>query len=344
VFAGYAKEEGAEFDARGVPPEVRLALFKTMLLIRRFEELIVEVYGEQEMKTPVHLYIGEEAVAAGVCAHLEDSDYIFTTHRSHGHCLAKGVSPVSLLAEFYGRKTGCCHGRGGSMHPASPEHGVLGTSAIVGGGIPLAAGAALAAKMRGDGRVSVAFFGDGATEEGAFHETLSFASLHRLPVVFVCENNFYATTSPLTARQPHADIYRHAEAYDIPALHIDGNDVLAVFHAAGEAVARARACEGPTLIEAKTYRWKGHVGPECDHEKGCRPISDLHVWERRCPVERFREYLLRERIVTGAELEELESELREALARALREAHEAPLPDPSELADHVYYSEGEDNR
>ena len=203
-----------------------------MVLIRRFEEKIIEVYGRQDMKSPVHLCIGQEGVAAGVCAHLQPEDYIFTTHRGHGHCLAKGMTPQELYAEFYGRITGCCRGKGGSMHPASPGLGVSGTTAIVGGSIPLAAGAALASQMRGDGRVSVAFFGDGASEQGAFHEAMNFAALKRLPVLFVCENNYYATNSPLSARQPHPDIHRRAAGYGMPGVSLNGNDVLAVYQAA----------------------------------------------------------------------------------------------------------------
>ena len=311
-------------------------LYRTMVRIRRFEEKIVEVYGDQDMKTPVHLYIGQEAIAAGVCHHLRDEDYLFTTHRSHGPCLAKGLDPKRLYAEFYGRVDGYCRGKGGSMHPADPTHGVLGTSAIVAGGIPHAVGAALASKMQGNGRIAVTLFGDGATEQGAFYESLSFASLHRLPVVFVCENNLYATTSPISARQPHDNIYRKAEGHDVPGVQVDGNDVVAVCTAAGQAVATARAGGGPTLLECRTYRWRGHVGPECDHEKGWRPKEDLHEWMARCPVERCRTMLLEQGILTRDDVEKIALDAQAEMDAAVCFAKESPMPDPAELCRDVF--------
>jgi pyruvate dehydrogenase E1 component alpha subunit len=320
-----------------VPGEILLNLCRTMVHIRRFEEKIIEVYGAQDMKTPVHLYIGEEAIASGVCAHLNRDDYLFTTHRSHGHCLAKGVSPRALLAEFYGRKAGCCKGKGGSMHPASPEDGVLGTTAIVGGGIPLAVGAALASAMRGDGRVAAVFFGDGASEEGTFHESLNFASMKRLPAVFVCENNSYATNSPLSARQPHNFIARRAEGYGIKGVRVDGNNVLEVYAAAGEAVKRARNGQGPTLLECVTYRWKGHVGPDCDWEKGCRPRNELDEWIGRCPIERFKEYLLERQLLTREDFQELVESIDRDFDDALRFAKESPFPGAEELFSDIYF-------
>lgn len=257
-----------------------------MILLRRFEEKIVEVYGRQDMKTPVHLYIGQEAIAAGVCAHLGRDDYMFTTHRSHAHCLAKGADAESLYAEFYGRETGCCKGMGGSMHPAFPEIGITGTSAIVGGGIPHGVGTALASKLRGDDRISCVFFGDGASEEGTFHESLNFAALKQLPVLFVCENNGYATVSPLSSRQPNANVVDRAQGYGILAEQVDGNDVQAVYEAARRAVQHIRAGKGPAFIEAMTYRWKGHVGPEEDWTRNARPKEELDEWKTRCPIER----------------------------------------------------------
>lgn len=308
-----------------------------MVLIRRFEEKIIEVYGLQDMKSPVHLCIGQEGIAAGVCAHLEREDYIFTTHRSHGHCLAKGVDPKVLYAEFYGRVTGCCRGKGGSMHPAAPAWGIPGTTAIVGGSIPLAAGAALASQMRGDSQVSVAFFGDGASDQGAFHEALNFAALKKLPVLFVCENNNYATNSPLSARQPHPDIYLRAAGYGIPGISVDGNDVLAVYQAAQEAVHRGRRGDGPTLLECKTYRWKGHVGPDCDWEKGCRPREELTVWMNRCPIESFRKKLIAWGITDQKWYHQLLEEVDARLDQAIQFARESAFPAPSELYQHVYY-------
>lgn len=314
-----------------------LRLLRSMLRIRRFEEKIVEVYPAQDMKTPVHLCLGQEAVAAGVCDHLEREDFLFTTHRGHGHCLAKGISPRALYAEFYGRAAGCCAGRGGSMHPADPELGILGTSAIVGGGIPHAVGTALASRLRKDRRVSVTFFGDGAAEEGVFHESLNFAALKALPVVFVCENNGYAVNSPLAARQPQAEIFRHAQAYGMVGQRVDGNDVLAVHHAAGLAVERARNSGGPTLLECVTYRIKGHVGPECDTLTGCRPQEELAVWGERCPVQTFLRRLMELELVNAAWLELEMASLDASLDADLAWARACPLPAPDELLRHVYW-------
>ncbi len=321
-----------------VSPSSLVDLLQKMVLIRRFEEKIVEVYPVQDMKSPVHLYIGEEAVAAGVCAHLTREDYIFTTHRSHGHCLAKGVDPARLYAEFYGRVTGCCKGKGGSMHPADPERGVLGTSAIVGGVIPLAVGTALKSYLCKDGRVSVAFFGDGASDEGAFHESMNFASLRKLPVVFVCENNFYATNSPLSARQPHDQIYKRAEGYAMPGLQANGNDVLEVYGKAKWAVDRARRGEGPTLLECRTYRWKGHVGPDCDYEKGCRPKEELEGWMEKCPIEAFKSRLLEKGILTEEAWRGLLEKIDRRLEAAIQSARQSPFPSPAEAGKDVYFS------
>ena len=308
-----------------------------MVLIRRFEEKIIEVYGLQDMKSPVHLCIGQEAIAAGVCAHLKPEDYIFTTHRSHGHCLAKGMDPKELYAEFYGRVTGCCRGKGGSMHPAAPALGIPGATSIVGGCIPLAAGAALASQMQGDGRLSVAFFGDGAAEQGAFHEAMNFAALKKLPVLFVCENNYYATNSPLSARQPHPDIYLRAAGYGIPGVPLDGNDVLAVYQAAQEAVHRARRGDGPTLLECKTYRWRGHVGPECDWERGCRPREELTDWMNRCPIESLQQRLIAWGVFDQEWYSRLLEDLALSLDQALQFARDSAFPPLDELYQHIYY-------
>lgn len=320
-----------------IPDKVRRELMRMMVLIRRFEEKIIDVYGDQDMKSPVHLCIGEEAIAAGVCANLQKDDYVFTTHRSHGHCLAKGVPPKELYAEFYGRVTGCSRGKGGSMHPAAPEYGILGTSAIVGGGIPLAVGTALASKMRNNGRVAVTFFGDGAVDQGTFHESLNFASLKKLPVVFVCENNFYATNSHISARQPHSDIYKRAEGYNIPGFELNGNCVVSIYAAAKKAVDRARSGGGPTLLECKTYRWKGHVGPDCDCERGCRPKEELEAWMDKCPIEIFKKRLLEKGAITEIWYENLLREMDKSLDNDLKFGKESPFPEKKELLEHVYF-------
>ena len=318
--------------------ELLLDLYRSMVLIRRFEEKIIEAYGVQDMKTPVHLCIGQEAVAAGVCSLLGTDDYLFTTHRGHGHCLAKGMDPGRLYAEFYGRASGCCGGRGGSVHPADPARGILGTTAMVGGGIPPAVGTALASAMRADGRVSAAIFGDGAADEGTFHESLNFAALKKLPVIFVCENNFYATASPQRARQAELNIARRAGGYGMPGVRIDGNDVQAVYRAAEQAIGRARAGEGPTLIEARTYRWRGHVGPETDWQKGVRPREELDEWMKHCPVKACAQRLIDRGVLDRDDCDRIVDRIDRRLDEAMAFAKASAFPDAAEVTTKVFRS------
>ncbi|MDA8084217.1 MAG: thiamine pyrophosphate-dependent dehydrogenase E1 component subunit alpha [Nitrospiraceae bacterium] len=316
--------------------DVLLQLYTMMLRIRLFEDRTAVLYPEQLVKCPVHLCIGQEAIAAGVCAHLAKKDYIFSTHRSHGHCIAKGMDLKTISAELYGRSNGCAKGRGGSMHLVDFENGIPGTTAIVGGCIPLAVGAALAAVKMKTGRISVAFFGDGATEEGSFHESLNYASLKKLPVVFVCENNFYATNSPQRARQPEVNIADRAAGYGIPGIVIDGNDVQAVYASAGYAVERARSGSGPTLLEFRTYRWKGHVGPLEDIKIGCRPADEHEAWLKKCPVDKF-DRLLRERgLLNEEEASRINSMIEAEVDEAIAFGKSGAEPDGSELYDYVY--------
>jgi len=331
-------EETAKTSAaRLVSDETKGALMRAMLRARRFGEKIVEVYGAQDMKTPVHLSIGQEAVAAGVCLNLKADDYLFTTHRSHAHLLSKGASMTSMVAELYGLAGGCSGGKGGSMHLLDTAVSCMGASAIVGGSIPLGAGAALASQFRRDGRISVSFFGDGASEEGLFHETLNFASLKKLPVLFVCENNSYATNSHIRARQPHFDIARRAESYDIESVIVDGNDVLAVHGAAAAAVSRLRAGNGPAFIECKTYRWKGHVGPECDYLKGCRPKEELDQWMKLCPVQAFKDALLKDGVLTMSAFYAMLKDIDAEIAEAWLTARAGEMPAPEALYKDVYH-------
>lgn len=317
-------------------PDVLDKLMATMLLIRRFEEKVVSEYPRQLMRTPVHLSVGQEAVAAGVCAHLVDSDYLVSNHRNHGHCLAKGVDPFLLYSEYLGKSTGCAKGKGGSMHPVAPEKGILGCSAIVGGGIPIAVGHALAAAMDGKGQVSVVFFGDGATEEGAFHESLNFAQLHKLPVVFVCEHNGYATASPVRARQPHDTVLGRAMGHGISCLHADGNDSVAVYHAAGEAISRARQGFGPTFMECRTYRWHGHVGPDCDYRTGCRPRHELLLWQHNCPIEFLKAKLTEFDLFDEAAFTAMDQVVRGRIDAALHAAMDAPSAEPATTVTNVF--------
>lgn len=316
--------------------ETLLALYSMMLRIRLFEEKIVELYPEQEMKCPVHLCIGQEAIAAGVCLNLKKEDYVISNHRGHGHALAKGARMSPLMAEFYGKATGCSKGRGGSMHIIDVENGVLGTSAIVGGGIPMGVGVALASHMKKENAVTVIFFGDGASEEGVFYESFNFAALKKLPVVFMCENNFYATNSPQDARQAVCKIASSASAFDAHGVCIDGNDVVEVYKASKTAIARARSGKGPSLIEAKTYRWKGHVGPEADYEKGCRPKDELFEWIEKCPLKAFKSYLVGSGVFSGQALEKAEGDINKEIAGAIKFAKESPYPQADELLNHVY--------
>ncbi|PYM61943.1 MAG: acetoin dehydrogenase [Candidatus Rokuibacteriota bacterium] len=302
-----------------------------MTRIRRAEEAIVARYPEQEIRCPTHLSIGQEAVAVGICQALSEQDVVLSGHRCHAHYLAKGGSLRRMFAELYGKATGCCGGKGGSMHLASPETGMLGASAIVAGTVPIAVGAALAAALRGSDDVSVAFFGDAGIEQGVTHESLAFAALRRLPVVFVCENNLYATLTPLSKRQVSADIWPRAVAHGVPGVSVDGNDVLAVYEAAAHAVARARAGDGPTFIEAKTYRWREHVGPNFDVELGYRTQAELDAWMARDPLLRHARILETSGVLTAAERLALDREVEAEVADAVRFAKASPFPEPAAL-------------
>jgi len=312
-----------------------------MLTIRQTEERLAEALLDGEIRCPVHLYTGQEAVAAGVCAHLNRDDYVFGTHRSHGHYLAQGGDLNGMIAEIYGRTTGCAKGRGGSMHVVDPDLHIYATP-IIGATIPNAVGAALAATRKQNGSVAVAFFGDGAVDEGRFHESLNLASLYQLPTLFVCENNLYAASARLDARQRNLDLYQHAEAFAMPGVRVDGNDVCAVYRAAQEAVERARGGGGPTLMECLTYRWRGHVGPHYDLDKGLRDAEELAAWQARCPIKQLGEALVDWGVQTEEDLAAIELEVDQAVERAWAFAKSSPLPDPTELLAYVYVDARED--
>jgi pyruvate dehydrogenase E1 component alpha subunit len=330
------QKKAPEKEAPVYSSALQIQLYTAMLRIRLFEEKIVALYPEQEMKCPVHLCIGQEAIAAGICANLEKRDYVFSNHRGHGHSLAKGAGMKPLMAEFYGKATGCSKGKGGSMHIVDVPNGLLGTSAIVGGGIPMAVGSALASKIKGEQSITAVFFGDGAFEEGAFYESFNISARKRLPVIFVCENNFYATNSHQRARQFACKISSSAIAFDAPGVCIDGNDVLSAYKAGKDAAQRARNNGGPTLIEATTYRWKGHVGPDTDHEKGCRPKDELLEWIKKCPIGRFEKHLLETGILDANALIAITEEIGIEVDDAVKFAKESPYPDVSELLTQVY--------
>jgi TPP-dependent pyruvate/acetoin dehydrogenase alpha subunit len=302
-----------------------------MLRIRKAEEAIVKLYPEQEIRCPTHLAIGQEAVAAGVGAALGPQDVVLSGHRNHAHYLAKGGGLREMFAELYGKATGCCAGKGGSMHLTAPEVGMLGASAVVAGSVPLAVGCALAARMQGRDAVAVAFFGDAAVEQGVTHESLAFAALRRLPVLFVCENNGYATHSPLAARQLTPDIAPRAAAHHVPGVTVNGNDVVAVYRAGREAVARAQAGEGPTFIEAKTYRWREHVGPNFDVELGYRTQAEIDAWVARDPITALGRQLERRGILTAAARTALDASVDAEVADAIEFAKSSPFPDVADM-------------
>jgi TPP-dependent pyruvate/acetoin dehydrogenase alpha subunit len=312
-------------------------MYRTMLRIRLFEERVADLVEEGEIRTPCHLYIGQEAVATGVCAALVKADRVWGGHRSHGHYLAKGGDLRAMMAELFGKATGCSRGRGGSMHLFAPEEGILGTVPLVAATIPLAVGAGVASKIRGDDRVSVAFFGDGATEEGHFHESMNLAALFRLPVIFVCENNLYASHMHLLERRASDNIRQAGEAHSVPAVRLDGNDVVEVYQAARQATDQARNGGGPTLFECRTYRWRGHVGPAWDVDVGVKRRDELKDWLAKDPVARLRAYL-GERGVAEPELRDAEGTIRAEIEEAVAFARSSPYPDRSELLDHVFYA------
>ncbi|MGD9498476.1 MAG: thiamine pyrophosphate-dependent dehydrogenase E1 component subunit alpha [Armatimonadota bacterium] len=317
-------------------PETLREMLRLMLTIRRFELTAQELFREGlavgEFLGALHSYEGEEAIAVGVCAHLRDDDYVFSSHRGHGHAIAKGADVRAMMAELLGKETGISRGRGGSMHMFAPQIGLMGGNGIVGGGTPLALGPAFAAQYRGTDQVSVCFFGEGAACQGVFHESLNLASLWRLPVIYVCENNLWAATTPIHDAWPVADLAPRAESFGMPGLIVDGNDLLAVHEAAGEAVGRARTGGGPTLIEAKTYRHRPHCMVIPEH----RPEDERAQWERLDPIPRFEAWLLEQGAISDIELADLRTEVEAELDEAAQFARESPLPDPAQFAQYMW--------
>src|SRR5438045_4701360 len=312
-----------------------LRLYEQMETIRQFEETAGKEFAAGKIPGFVHLYAGEEAVAVGVCAHLTDYDYITSHHRGHGHCIAKGVSLREMVAELVGREAGGCRGKVGSMHIADVNEGMLGANGIVGGGFPLATGAGLTAKHNGRGQVAVCFFGDGAANQGTFHEGLNLSGIWKLPVVVVAENNGDAETTPVTDHMSCRDIADRAAGYGMPGVTVDGLDVFAVYEAAGEAVARARRGEGPTLIEAKTYRYYGHFEGDTILY---RTKEELDAYRQRDPIGVLRRYILEHTIASEQELDAINDRVQARLEQAWEHAEAAPWPAPEEALDDVYVS------
>ena len=317
-----------------LPSEILIKMYRAMLRIRRFEEQIWEVYTGGLMHGLAHLYIGEEAVAVGVCAALRDDDFITSTHRGHGHCVAKGGNLEAMMAEVMGRVTGHCRGKGGSMHIADMSVGILGANGIVGGGFGIATGAALSAQKRGTDQVAVCFFGDGASNQGIFFEVMNFAAIWKLPVIYVCENNHYGEYTPtgnVTAGKSIAD---RSLPFGIPSTTVDGSDAIAVYEATAKAVERARKGDGATLIECDTYRYRGHhVG---DPGEGYRTKEEIESWMAKDPIQQLRTKILDDNIASGAELDAEEREVEKEMENALEAAKAAPYPDVAEVNQHVY--------
>lgn len=311
------------------------ALYRRMMLIRKMEERLGEIQKTGALPGPVHLYIGQEAVAVGFCAHLTDRDWIASTHRGHGHFLAKGGDPKLMAAELYGRVTGICKGKGGSMHVADFSKGIIGANGIVGGGISLTTGAALAAQLDGKGDVAVAFFGDGAANQGVMSESLNLGALWQLPLILVCENNGFSEFSP-TSTVTAGSIADRARPYGVAALQIDGNDINAVLQAADEAVSRARAGNGPTLIEAQTYRLRGHVEYEVTFlSKSYREQAEVDLWVSRDPIIQAQAYL-KAQGVSDQEIQSIEAEIIAEVDAAFEFAENSPWPDTSTALEDIF--------
>ncbi|MCH8297143.1 MAG: thiamine pyrophosphate-dependent dehydrogenase E1 component subunit alpha [Chloroflexi bacterium] len=314
--------------------EALLKLYTTMTTIRHFEERGIPETGQRGVSASIHSSAGQEAVATGVCANLTDEDYIGSTHRGHGHCIAKGVDPKLMMAELFGRSTGPNKGKGGSMHISDMSKGMLGTNGVVGASIPLALGAALTSKIKKLGRVAVAFFGDGGSSQGVTHESMNLASIWKLPVIFLCENNGYAMSTPSEYAVSITHIADRAQGYDMPGVHVDGMDVFAVYDATAQAVARARAGEGPTLIECQTYRYYGHT--VFDNPLTYRSKEEEDHWRARDPLKLFREAVLPQGDITAEELDQIDAEAVTLMEEAVKFADESPFPEPVELYDDVY--------
>ena len=313
-----------------------LWMYERMQTIRQFEDRVKVEFGKGKIPGFVHLYAGEEAVAVGICANLTDADFMTSTHRGHGHCIAKGVDVKGMMAELYGKATGICKGKGGSMHIADMDKGMLGANGIVGGGPPLACGSGLTAKTRKTDQVTICFFGDGASEQGTLHESLNLAAIWDLPVVFIAENNGYAESTPSTYHCSVENIADRAAAYNMPGVTVDGNDIFAVHEAAGEAIARARGGQGPTLLECKTYRFNGHF--EGDAQTYKVPEENEKYRTTLDPIKLFRENVLARNAVAENELQTVDERVQSAIDAAVAFAEDSPFPKTQETFTDVYVS------
>lgn len=334
--------QGSDFTASGDlvkqhTPEFLRQLFYQMLRIRRIEEAVESKYHQDQMKTPIHLVIGQEAASVGACSALKKSDILYCGHRTHGAYLAKGGDLKGMLSEFFCRLNGCAGSRGGSMHLMDKSVGMAGSSAIVAGAVPIATGAALSIQMKGEEHVSCVFLGDAATEEGAVWESLNFAALKKLPMVYFCENNFFSVCTPLEERQPNGvEIYKKAAAFGLHSVQVDGSNVLAVHQAVAAAVARARSGEGPSFIEAQVYRWRGHGGAGDDSSSGYRDPAEVADWQQHCPVDGYADLLLGEKLLSVQQREVMEQQINDEINAAFQHAESSPNPTEKDLYTHAY--------
>lgn len=320
-----------------IPPSKLLWMYERLVLIRKFEERVGAEFAAGKLPGFLHLYVGEEAVAVGVCAALNDDDYVFSTHRGHGHCIAKHCDPRLMMAELAGKATGYCKGKGGSMHICDMGHNMMGTSGVVGGGISLSNGAALSAKLRGSGQISVCFFGDAATNQGSFHESLNLAAIWDLPTLFVIENNGYAQATPAEYAAKLSNLADRAASYGIPGVIADGMDAIDVYEKARVAVTRARQGDGPTLLECKTYRFGGHYYGD---PGGYRSDEEIEKWRKRDPIPSLRAKLLQSAVATIEELDQMDARCQQTIEEAVAFARESALPAPEAALEDVYVSYG----
>ena len=328
------KTENRFVNQRQIDKELYLNLFYELLRIRQVEETIAEEYSKQKMRCPVHLSIGQEAIAVGVCNNLEKEDYLLSTHRAHAHYLAKGGNLKKMIAEIHGKKSGCCKGRGGSMHLIDLENGILGTTPIVAGSLPVAVGAAFKVALKKEKRIVVVFFGEGATEEGVWSECLNFASLKKLPILFVCENNFFSVYSPLNVRQPKArNRIKIAEAHGLLAKKADGSKIEEVYQTAQEAVNDLKAGKGPVYLEFDTYRFREHCGPNVDDHLGYRKLEEVLFWQKKCPLKKYQKDLMQQDILDEKILKEMQFKITQEIKEAFLFAEKEPYPNERFFSD-----------
>ena len=319
-----------------IPASRQLRLYEAMLKIRKVQLKIEEEYPKDEMKTPVHLCKGQEAVPAGLCAHLKKTDHVYSNHRGHGHYIAKGGDLKAFFAELYGRETGCSKGRGGSVHLADVSVGLMGSSSIVAGAVPVATGAALSFKMQKNKKVSVVFLGDGAVDEGAVYDSVNFAVLKKLPVIYACENNFYAVCSPQSQRHYRDDIYQRFCGCGIPGYRVDGNNVLDVYRVSGQVIEYARRGKGPSFVEFRTYRWCGHSAVGTDLDLGYRGRNELELWMKRCPLHNYEKRLFARGILNDGIKRRLERKIDAEITAAVDYALASPFPNKADLTKYLF--------